>query len=577
MPDFNCLLNLETETPALYLEQASDLTASTSAIHLGGLFNSFYPFDWVTITGASTFHFTASFENLSGFIEIYAHSDKENVTLIHKEQVDSGESKISIELASLKLAPGLRLSAKFISASKCSILAAGWDALSNRVASPVKLAVVICTYNNEELLKDNILKLINSEVWLKEDIILLLANNGILNDSSYLPQERFYKFDQPNLGGSGGFGRGIYEVIYGAAKNTNITHILLMDDDVKFHPEIIHRTIRFYEKSGPSCCIGGSMLKLEDPSWLHEAGSNLNSIKTIGTSTKVTIGNIEKTDALEQVGQARIFDYNAWWFCSFPVKAVKKSGLPLPIFIHGDDIEYGIRLKQNGFKMFCPGGISLWHQDFETKHLTWIRYFDFRNALIRLTYHNDNPPKVLIHQLKQVCNRAVIRNDYGGFIMAVKAFEDFCKGPEILLNTDFQTQIRELDVLYHQYAISDSTGRYKFSNGDILSQQKKRIRKAIKYLTSNLHFLPLPSIKHYETDNARFPWADVPYLADISVKLPNGDIAHYNRDLEKYRRLQKKLRKTLREYSPKLSSIQETWLLKRASFHSQKFWYQYTK
>ena len=135
----------------------------------------------------------------------------------------------------------------------------------------VKLGIVICTYNNEARLKQNIQGLIASKVWHEEKPILALANNGTIEDESWLPQERFIKFDQKNLGGAGGFGRGIYEVVYGQLKERDITHILLMDDDVKFHPEVISRAIAFHKKSQQPVVIGGSMLKLEDPTFLHEA------------------------------------------------------------------------------------------------------------------------------------------------------------------------------------------------------------------------------------------------------------------------------------------------------------------
>ncbi len=89
---------------------------------------------------------------------------------------------------------------------------------------------------------------------------------------------------------------------------------------------------------------------------------------------KLAKGLLSETDALNQLGRAKSYDYNAWWFCSFHVEAVRKVGLPLPLFIHGNDIEYGMRLKEHGYPVYCPGGISLWHQSFENKRLTWIRY-----------------------------------------------------------------------------------------------------------------------------------------------------------------------------------------------------------
>ena len=34
--------------------------------------------------------------------------------------------------------------------------------------------------------------------------------------------------------------------------------------------------------------------------------------------------------------------YGAWWFCCIPVTAIRRHGLPLPLFIRCDDVEYGM-------------------------------------------------------------------------------------------------------------------------------------------------------------------------------------------------------------------------------------------
>ena len=45
----------------------------------------------------------------------------------------------------------------------------------------------------------------------------------------------------PNLGGAGGFARGLWE----HRRRGQATHVLFMDDDVAFEPEVIARTVAF--------------------------------------------------------------------------------------------------------------------------------------------------------------------------------------------------------------------------------------------------------------------------------------------------------------------------------------------
>lgn len=573
MSDCHCVLDPAVEGKLLY-QDAPIEPVFPDHIHLGGLYNSIYPYDWLKITGARSFKLEIKGLIRDVRISVLLHSPGIQTQTIKQLDRTTSDDAIVVVIDDLSPSPGQRLTCQIESTAPINLQSVSWTAISEPTRV-VKLGIVICTYNNEARLKENINALVSSEVWNIKNPVIVLINNGEIKDDSWFPEERFYKFDQENLGGSGGFGRGIYEVVYGKVKDLGLTHILLMDDDVSFHPEVISRAIAFHQKSTEPVAIGASMLKLEDPTWLHEAGANLNSNRRIGTSTDIPVGYLEETGALDYLGRGKEYDYNAWWFCSFPSDAARRVGLPLPLFIHGDDIEYGIRLNLGGYPVYCPGGISLWHESFENKHLTWIRYFDFRNALIRLTLSFDNSPKILIHQLKNLFKRSLIRNDYGSCIMTIKAFEDFCKGPEILFKKNFPAYINELTELYHSYSYAEITGRYRFSGSAMRCQKKRRIKQMFKYITTNFHSVPLPSFRHYETNNTRFAWTDVPCLADITVNLRNGTRVHYERDLIKCKTLRKRLRTSLRKHRPNLASIQEAWRKKQEAFHSESFWKEY--
>ena len=61
----------------------------------------------------------------------------------------------------------------------------------------------------------------------------------------------------------------------------------------------------------------------------------------------------------------------------------------MPFFIHGDDIEYGLRLNHS---FILLNGIGVWHESFENKYQPVNIYYDTRNYLIINTLYN--------HQLK---------------------------------------------------------------------------------------------------------------------------------------------------------------------------------
>ena len=68
---------------------------------------------------------------------------------------------------------------------------------------------------------------------------------------------------QPNLGGAGGFTRGIFEAVRNeTAEGTNL---LLMDDDVRLEPDTVLRVRALADRADQTVIVGGQMLNLLHP------------------------------------------------------------------------------------------------------------------------------------------------------------------------------------------------------------------------------------------------------------------------------------------------------------------------
>ena len=574
MSDWHCILNPEIDEPLLYREQPINPQKKNS-IHLGGVYNSFYPYDWHKIAGSISFQCLVKGALRNVGITIFLHTPNAAATMLGQLETNKCAEQAELTLQDFNLVPGQRLTCQIESDSIIDLESIDWTALPVKT-NHVKLGIVICTYNNEARLKGNIEALVTSDVWHDEKPLLILANNGDIQDETWLPQDRFVKFDQKNLGGSGGFGRGIYEVVYGQLQEQGITHILLMDDDVKFHPEVISRAIAFHKKSLQPVVIGGSMLKLEDPTWLHEAGANLSSIRKLGISTKVPAGPIGQTGALDFLGRAAQHDYNAWWFCSFPVDAVKTVGLPLPLFIHGDDIEYGTRLKANGFPTYCPGGISLWHESFENKRLTWIRYFDSRNALIRLTIQGANKKKHIIKQVDRLFQRYIMKNDYGACAMLIEAYKDFCAGPDVLRASHFQSQIGELIRLHSTFTYSLTSRSYQKKVEASEIKKPNKWQRLLKRLTTNMCYFRGAARTLWSSSNTRYTWWSIPYYADIMIT--NNEATYFlPRDFIVARDLSNKFNDLTKQNASNMNHIIHEWREHLHTYTKPDFWRDYCK
>ncbi|MDK9347295.1 glycosyltransferase [Propionibacterium freudenreichii] len=215
--------------------------------------------------------------------------------------------------------------------------------------------------------------------------------------------------DQENLGGSGGFARGMYE---GVARGKS-DYVILLDDDISLEPESIIRVISFADMCKDPTLVGGHMFDLLNRTVLHAFGEivepyywqyalphpdqtlrhdfrpNLASnvgkkeVASVGGGLRDTVWLHQRTDV----------DYNGWWMDLIPVSAIREIGLPLPLFIKWDDAEYGLRAKEAGYSTVSLPGAALWHISWIDKDdsVGWQAYFHVRNRYISALLHSPYP------------------------------------------------------------------------------------------------------------------------------------------------------------------------------------------
>ncbi|MDQ3789458.1 MAG: glycosyltransferase [Actinomycetota bacterium] len=339
------------------------------------------------------------------------------------------------------------------------------------VAAPEKLrqtSVVICTFNRA----DDCTKTLQS---LGRDPEALAVLNAIyvvdqgtdtVSSRETFPEikrtlgNRLRYIQQPNLGGAGGFGRGMYEV---TEQGTDGANVLLMDDDVLCEPEIAVRLTAFANRTTEPTLVGGQMLRLLHPTVLLAGAEYADFAQLI--PGKVVKGALDDVDLLaEEVdedgvptgkinrGDRRVdAHYNAWWSCLIPAEVVGEIGLPLPLFFQWDDVEYGYRARRNGFATVTLPGAGLWHADFDWKDADkWNEYFAVRNALIVSTLHSETDPKQSARVLISRITRNLLSMEYGLAATLIKAVEDFLEGPEFL-HDGGQAAAKEIRRLRAEY------------------------------------------------------------------------------------------------------------------------------
>ncbi len=303
---------------------------------------------------------------------------------------------------------------------------------------PVKIAVDICTYRREEFIVKNLQKLQNCflenpDSFLYDKLEIFISDNAGTLDIPALSTDKIHIVRNKNVGGAGGFTRGLIE-IQNVRQEKGITHVLLNDDDIVYEPESIFRTCTFLTCIRPEYAdtfVGGAMMRLDKPYFQVESGAVWNGGRLISLKRGLDLRETEAClyNEIEEQPQ-----YNAWWFCAFPAEVASEDNLPMPIFIRGDDVEYGLR---NTKHLVLLNGICVWHEPFENKYSSALYYYIFRNRLIDNALHDMNmTAEELKRELYGYVMNEVRLYRYRNARLLMKGMRDFFRGTEWFAQQD---------------------------------------------------------------------------------------------------------------------------------------------
>nr|WP_256666742.1 glycosyltransferase [Nocardia cyriacigeorgica] len=309
-----------------------------------------------------------------------------------------------------------------------------WTTAAPERVRPV--AIAICTFNRAEDCAHTVAALASDPVVLAAIDAVYVVDQGtdLVQDRPLFQQtlpvfgDKLRYIRQPNLGGAGGFTRGLYEVS-GANEHADV---ILMDDDILCEPETVLRLNAFANLTVEPTLVGAQMLFLLNPDYLNVGAEEVHLDKLMhGQKVPKALRN---TSMLKKNQERRVdAGYNAWWTCLIPAEVVKKIGLPIPIFFQWDDVEYGIRAREHGFVTVTLPNAAVWHADFYWKDFDdWARYFSTRNSLIVCAMHTDLDGKAITRQLFRNLAEHLVAMQYGLAHTTLQGIEDFLRGPKVL-------------------------------------------------------------------------------------------------------------------------------------------------
>lgn len=295
-----------------------------------------------------------------------------------REQViasaDLSEPSVDLHLGSLRHSEHGVLFVRVVATGQCEVHRVEWrtDTVRSR---EVRLNLSITTFNRQDYVIPTVKKvlgLVRSLDDLRGRVRILVVDNANNVDFREPPSDDLTVIPNRNLGGAGGFARGLMWL----RREGWASHVLFMDDDINLETESLVRTVALFSYArDPKLCVHGAMLS-EERQWMQfEAGSrylwrSLYPLRALGQEDDLRDRRLVLRDAREQR-----FAYSAWWYTAFPIDITRDN--PMPVFVRGDDVAFG--LMHTGRHTVTLNGVVVWHADFHLKNNPSSLFYEMRN------------------------------------------------------------------------------------------------------------------------------------------------------------------------------------------------------
>ncbi|MEE0653732.1 MAG: glycosyltransferase [Bifidobacterium criceti] len=302
----------------------------------------------------------------------------------------------------------------------------------------VELVLATTTFKKESFVAANIDLVRQGIVESDEDVSkhfhMYVMDNGRTLDKAALDSDRITIVPEGNVGGAGGFTRGM---IIALEQEPPATHVILMDDDVSVSPESIKRTynlLRILKPEHAYSMISGAMLnyrigeeQCEDLGYMGPRGEFQPCKPPLRMSILDDIIYNEMFEPTEDMHRAL---YAGWWYCCIPTAMIRENGLPLPVFVRSDDTEYGWRCHPEFITM---NSLCVWHMPFQEKYDAAVeRYQTTRNPLISQFTTGFAPGSDFIYAMFNKLRLELKKFGYANAELVLDGFEDFLKGPRFI-------------------------------------------------------------------------------------------------------------------------------------------------
>jgi galactofuranosylgalactofuranosylrhamnosyl-N-acetylglucosaminyl-diphospho-decaprenol beta-1,5/1,6-galactofuranosyltransferase len=240
-----------------------------------------------------------------------------------------------------------------------------------------------------------------------------------------------------NLGGTGGFVRGLLRLMDGEGTERH-THALFMDDDASCEAASIERALTHLSFSHRRrLAIAGALLRESAPWHLLEKGARFNGqVEPLNSGLDMR----QVQDLLVAEAARSVPQYGAWWFFAFPIEELR--AMPFPFFVRGDDVMFGLA---NEFDIATLNGVACLGDDFSAKHSPLTAYLDARYHLVLALAGNRKVASRIFWIAGRLFLKQLTSYQYSSARAVALALSHVRQGPDFFsANIDMQEIRREI-------------------------------------------------------------------------------------------------------------------------------------
>ncbi len=477
----NKLASVDIENSKLYLEKMGKIETDT-------YFNGMSIGKWKRYTEIKDLYLSLKFKGKIK-VTISLHRLYYSYEVLKESKLESEEiSEIIIPLEFWDTLEDGMLSFDIVALTESEIYNFSYCTNTEPI-NDVKLGISITHFNRQQYVLsaiDRLKKDLLENPDFKEKVFLYVVDN-----SKNLPEiEGVEIIQNENLGGSGGFTRGLMQL----KENGTFTHCLFMDDDASCEIESIKRTVRLLEfAKDKKTAVAGAMLRESVKFMQFENGARFEGV-CIANKDGLDLRGV--WNLLENEVEERI-DYAGWWYFAFPIAEVKHYAFPY--FVRGDDS--GFSLAHN-FKIITLNGIASWQEDFALKNGPLPHYLDTRYHIMHYLHGLvKGRKKDVIRVMHKMFLRNLLTYQYETALSTILAVEDVCKGSDFWRNNvDMMKKRPEILSGVQCEKLIDipfelSSQAIKKSSMEITEEKKNekresKIRRIMSLITLNGHLVP---------------------------------------------------------------------------------------